>query len=178
MATRIFLAMGSLLIREIRRSGVWHFSQTVSTPKTRRSKSDHLMYLRLLLGLSWVASGHRTTASVAGGAPVRVVTPPPVAITVARYDPPATLAPTFTVSVLEPAPGALIDVADSVAVIPCGSPLTAKVSVRRCCLPGISCRLSKWSFQIRPNTPPRWRYFDGWPPGDASLTAMRSRSSS
>ena len=40
MATRIFLAMGSLLIREIRRSGVWHFWQTVSTPKTRRSKSD------------------------------------------------------------------------------------------------------------------------------------------
>ena len=57
-----------------------------------------------------------------------MVTPPPVAITVARYDPPATLAPTFTVSVLEPAPGALIDVADSVAVIPCGSPLTAKVT--------------------------------------------------
>jgi hypothetical protein len=34
MATRIFLAMVSLLMREIRRSGVWHVGQMVSIPKT------------------------------------------------------------------------------------------------------------------------------------------------
>ena len=60
MATRIFLAMGSLLMREIRRSGVWHVGQMVSIPKTRRSRSDHLMYLGLFLGLSLPASGGAT----------------------------------------------------------------------------------------------------------------------
>ena len=57
MATRIFLAMVSLLMREVRRSGVWHVGQMVSTPKTRRSRSDHLMYLGLLLGLTLLAKG-------------------------------------------------------------------------------------------------------------------------
>jgi hypothetical protein len=50
MATRIFLAMGSLLMSEIRRSGVWHLEHRVSIPNTRRKRSDHLMYFRLLFG--------------------------------------------------------------------------------------------------------------------------------
>ena len=37
IGTRIFLAMGLLLMREIRCSGVWHFGQTVSIPSTRHS---------------------------------------------------------------------------------------------------------------------------------------------
>jgi hypothetical protein len=52
MATRIFFAMASLLISEIRRSGILHFSQRVSIPNTRRNRSDHLMYFGLLFGLS------------------------------------------------------------------------------------------------------------------------------
>ena len=51
--TRIFLATGSLLMREIRCSGVprafWH---TVSIPNTGRSRSDHLTDSGLLLGSS------------------------------------------------------------------------------------------------------------------------------
>ena len=35
-----------------RRSGVWHVGQTVSIPKTRRSRLDHLICLALDLGLS------------------------------------------------------------------------------------------------------------------------------
>jgi hypothetical protein len=55
MAVRIFLAMGSLLIKEMRRSGVWHFWHITSIPNTRRKRSDHLMYFALLMGLSWPA---------------------------------------------------------------------------------------------------------------------------
>ena len=51
------LGEDSLLIREIRWSGVWHFWQMVSIPNTRRRRSDHLMYLGLHLGLSWPAWG-------------------------------------------------------------------------------------------------------------------------
>jgi hypothetical protein len=57
MARKIFLAMGSLLMSEIRRSGTWHFGHTASIPNTLRNKSDHLMYLDLRLGLSWPGSG-------------------------------------------------------------------------------------------------------------------------
>ena len=57
MATRIFLAMVSLLMRESRRRGVRHVGQMVSIPKTLRSRSDHLMYLGRHLGLSLLASG-------------------------------------------------------------------------------------------------------------------------
>jgi hypothetical protein len=52
MATRIFLAMGSLLMSQIRRSGDLHFAHTTSIPSTRRRRSDHLMYLKLRFGLS------------------------------------------------------------------------------------------------------------------------------
>ena len=138
MATRIFLAMGSLLIREIRRSGVWHFSQTVSTPKTRRSKSDHLMYLRLLLGLSWPASGHRTTASVAGVAPcaggilpydftVKVTVcvftfVPAVAVNVIVAVPAAAAALAANFTVVLPFPGAAKEAGVNAAVTPAGNP--------------------------------------------------------
>ena len=57
MARKIFLAMGSLLMSEIRRSGTWHFGHTASIPNTLRNKSDHLMYLGLRLGLSCSAPG-------------------------------------------------------------------------------------------------------------------------
>jgi hypothetical protein len=56
--------MGSLLMSEIRRSGVWHFGHRVSIPNTLRNNSDHLMYLDLGLGLSWSAPG-----GVAAGGP-------------------------------------------------------------------------------------------------------------
>ena len=49
----------------IRCSGVWQLGQTVSIPNTRRSRSDHLMYLGLLLGLSLLAKGG--AGSGAGG---------------------------------------------------------------------------------------------------------------
>jgi hypothetical protein len=52
IATRIFLAMGLLLMSEIRRSGVWHLGHRVSIPKTVRNNCDHLMYFGLPLGLS------------------------------------------------------------------------------------------------------------------------------
>ena len=67
MAIKIFLAMGSLLISESRRSGVWHFRHTVSIPNTRRRSSDHLMYLGLLLGLSWSGSAWPAMAGAGAG---------------------------------------------------------------------------------------------------------------
>jgi hypothetical protein len=36
IAVRIFLAMSSVFMSAIRRSGAWHFEQTVSIPKTLR----------------------------------------------------------------------------------------------------------------------------------------------
>jgi hypothetical protein len=56
MAARIFLAIGSLLIKEMRRRRIWHWGQSTSMPNTRRRRSDHLMYLDLRLGSSWPAS--------------------------------------------------------------------------------------------------------------------------
>ena len=57
MAVRIFLATSSVLMSAIKRSGGWHFWQTVSIPKTTRRSSDHRMYFGAFLGLSCPGSG-------------------------------------------------------------------------------------------------------------------------
>ena len=60
IAVRIFLATSSVLMRAIKRSGVWHFWQTVSIPKTLRKSSDHRTYFEVFLGLSCSGSGAAT----------------------------------------------------------------------------------------------------------------------
>src|SRR5450759_4938723 len=47
-------------MRAIKRSGVWHFWQTVSSPKTLRKSSDHRTYFEVFLGLSCSGSGAAT----------------------------------------------------------------------------------------------------------------------
>jgi hypothetical protein len=67
MAVRIFFAMGSLLIKEIRRSGLWHFGHRVSIPNTLRRSSDHRMYFGVLLGLPWPGWGWGATGGTGAG---------------------------------------------------------------------------------------------------------------
>ena len=62
IAVRIFLAMSSVLMSAIRRSGTWHFEQTVSIPKTLRNRSDHLMYFGVFLGLPCPVAGSGSKA--------------------------------------------------------------------------------------------------------------------
>ena len=44
--------MSSVLMSAIRRSGAWHFEQTISKPKVLLKSSDQRMYLDVFLGLS------------------------------------------------------------------------------------------------------------------------------
>ena len=52
IAVRIFLAMSSVLMRAMRRSGALHFVHRISIPNTLRKSSDHRIYLDRRLGLS------------------------------------------------------------------------------------------------------------------------------
>jgi hypothetical protein len=52
IAVKIFLAVSSVLISAIRRSGALHFVQRISIPKTRLNNSAHRIYLGRRLGLS------------------------------------------------------------------------------------------------------------------------------
>jgi hypothetical protein len=47
-------------MRAIKRSGAWHFWQTVSIPKTLRKSSDQRMYFGVFLGLICSGSGAAT----------------------------------------------------------------------------------------------------------------------
>ena len=57
IAVRIFLARSSVLMSAIRRSGAWHFVQTISNPNVRRKSSDQEIYLEVFLGLSCPVAG-------------------------------------------------------------------------------------------------------------------------
>src|ERR1035437_1396162 len=57
IAVRIFLAMSSVLMSAIRRSGAWHFEQRSSNPKVFRSNCAHGMYLDFPAGLAESVGG-------------------------------------------------------------------------------------------------------------------------
>ena len=52
IAVRIFLAMSSVLMRAMRRSGEWHFEQRISKPNVLLKSSDQQIYLDVFLGFS------------------------------------------------------------------------------------------------------------------------------